>query len=194
MGGTFDPIHYGHLVCADEAVWKFELDEVIFVPSGSPWQKSHPTAAEDRYQMVVAATADHPKFSVSRAEIDRRGPTYTADTLELFRERFGEGAQLFFITGADAILEILTWKDPETVLSLARFIAATRPGYDLRKLGGTIGDRMESMEIPALAISSTDIRERVSLGKPIKYLVPDAVARYISQRGLYRNAAQEQSA
>lgn len=190
MGGTFDPIHYGHLVCADEATWRFSLDEVIFVPAGQPWQKSEVTDAEDRYQMTVAATAEHPKFSVSRIEIDRRGPTYTADTLQMLADHYGASAELFFITGADAVLQILTWKDPEAVLSLARFVAATRPGYDLSKLGDKLDDRVEALEIPALAISSTDIRERVNQGRPFTYLVPGPVESYIRRRGLYLGARE----
>ena len=189
MGGTFDPVHIGHLVCAEEARWQFGLDEVVFVPAGQPWQKREVTPAEDRYLLTVLATARNPHFSVSRLEIDRGGPTYTLETLRALRDFHGEEAELFFITGADAVLEILTWKDPEAVLDTARFIAATRPEYDLSKLErGRFGDRVSVIQIPALAISSTDIRRRVQEGRPIQYLVPPEVAEYIDERRLYRGA------
>jgi nicotinate-nucleotide adenylyltransferase len=186
MGGTFDPIHNGHLVCAEEARWQFGLDEVVFVPAGQPWQKREVTPAEDRYLLTVLATARNPHFSVSRLEIDRGGPTYTLETLRALRDFHGEEAELFFITGADAVLEILSWKDPEAVLDTARFIAATRPEYDLGKLElGRFGDRVSVIQIPALAISSTDIRRRVREGRPIQYLVPPEVAAYIADHRLY---------
>lgn len=190
MGGTFDPIHTGHLVTADEARAAFSLDEVIFVPAGRPWQKGDRDVAsgEDRYLMTVIATASNPAFSVSRIELDREGQTYTIDTLRALRaER--PGAELFFITGADAILQILSWREPDAVLREARFIAATRPGYDLerleKELPAGLEDRVTIMEIPALAISSTDVRRRAREGRPIRYLVPAGVAEYISKRGLY---------
>jgi nicotinate-nucleotide adenylyltransferase len=194
MGGTFDPIHLGHLVCAEEARAQFSLDEVIFVPAGKPWQKEEVSPAEDRYLMTMYATAANVHFSVSRIEIDRGGPTYTADTLEELNEFYGESGDLFFITGADAVLEILTWKDPEAVLSQGHFIAATRPDYDLSKLDpDRFRGRVSVVEIPALAISSTDIRRRVSRGRPIRYLVPDEVANYITERGLYLQEAPERT-
>lgn len=189
MGGTFDPIHIGHLVCAEEARWQYRLDEVIFVPAGSPWQKRAVTDAEDRYLLTMLATAGNPHFSVSRIEIDRPGPTFTRETLTALAEFYGDAAQLFFITGADAVLEILTWKDPDAVLAAAAFIAASRPGYDLGHLElERFGDRVHAIEIPALAISSTDIRRRVGEGRPIPYLVPPEVAAFIDERGLYREA------
>src|SRR5438445_2023095 len=188
MGGSFNPIHIGHLVTADEARHTFSLDEVIFVPAGQPWQKEagEVAPAEHRYMMCVIATSPEPSFRVSRIEIDRPGPTYTLDTLKALKsERPAD--ELFFITGADAILQILTWKDPEAVLQEARFIAATRPGYDLDRLEKELphgfGDRVHLLEIPALAISSTDIRRRVRDGKPVRYLLPEGVARYIEQHG-----------
>ncbi len=186
MGGTFDPIHYGHLVCAAEARHQFDLDEVIFVPAGHPWQKQNTSDAEDRYMLVMLATAEDAHFSVSRIEIDRPGPTYTLDTLRILNDFYQEGVELFFITGADAVLDILTWKDPEVVLSLAHFIAATRPGFDLAKLGSPqFGGRVSPMHIPALAISSTDIRLRVREGRPIRYLLPPQVADYIISNEIY---------
>jgi nicotinate-nucleotide adenylyltransferase len=188
MGGTFDPIHYGHLVTAEEALHQFELDEVMFVPTGSPWMKEHEivSPAEDRYLMTVIATASNPRFSVSRVEVDREGPTYTIDTLRSIKDL--SGADLFFITGADAILEIFQWKERQQLFDMAHFIAATRPGYDIAALQerAAAHDGITTMSIPALAISSTDIRDRVAHGRPIRYLVPEGVASYVGKAGLYR--------
>ena len=191
MGGTFDPIHHGHLVTADEAFWQFGLDEVVFVPTGRPWMKDHPqvSPAEDRYLMTVIATSPNPHFEVSRLEIDRAGETYAVETLAALHEEHGAETELFFITGADAILEIFHWKDPEEVLSLAHFIAATRPGYDIARFEAeapTAHPKVSVMSIPALAISSTGIRDRVKEGRPIRYLVPEGVVTYIDKAGLYR--------
>jgi nicotinate-nucleotide adenylyltransferase len=193
MGGTFDPIHHGHLVAAEEARWQFRLDRVVFVPTGQPWQKAAGVSdAEDRYLMTVIATASNPAFSVSRLEIDSPGPTYTVDTLRRLRAELDPDVRLFFVTGADAVLQILTWKDPDEVLALAELIAATRPGHDLADLAEKVpaaAGRVHPMRIPALAISSTEIRARVAAGAPIQYLVPEGVARYIEKRGLYREPA-----
>ena len=194
MGGTFDPIHVGHLTAAEEARAQARLDQVIFVPTGHPWQKEGRRVAppEDRYLMTVIATASHPAFSVSRIEIERDGPTYTVDTLLELRRGFGDAVDLFFITGADAILEIFSWKDPEEILGLAHFIAATRPGYDLTRFEAeapTRHPRVSVMEIPALAISSTDIRDRVARGWPIRYLVTEGVKTYIDKAGIYGGRA-----
>jgi len=191
MGGTFDPIHHGHLLTAEEALWQFELDEVVFIPTGQPWMKSERevSPAEDRYLMVVIATSSNPSFSVSRLEIERQGPTYTVETLRSLREEYADAVDLFFITGADAMLEIFQWKDSVETLSLAHFIAATRPGYDLSSVeGGALTEHPDVtvMTIPALAISSSDIRERVRKGRPIRYLVPEGVQTYIEKAGLYR--------
>jgi nicotinate-nucleotide adenylyltransferase len=190
MGGTFDPIHNGHLVTAEAALWTFQLAEVVFVPTGQPWMKTgrKVTPPEHRYLMTVIATASNPRFSVSRIEIEREGPTYTVDTLQELRSQAEGEVELFFITGADAMLEILQWKDPEEVLSQARFIAATRPGYDIARFereAPTAHPDVSVMDIPALAISSTDIRRRVSRGEPIRYLVPEGVQTYIEKFGLY---------
>lgn len=190
MGGTFDPIHYGHLVTAEEALVQFALDEVIFVPTGQPWMKEgrQVSPAEDRYLMTVIATASNPRFTVSRIEIDRDGPTYTVDTLRALGAE-NPDAELYFITGADAMLEIFDWKDPDEILSHAHFIAATRPGYDLAHFDATASTRhpnVSVMNIPALAISSTDIRDRVREGRPIRYLVPEGVKSYIEKAGIYR--------
>ncbi|GAA2944371.1 nicotinate-nucleotide adenylyltransferase [Streptomyces flavovirens] len=186
MGGTFDPIHHGHLVAASEVAAQFHLDEVVFVPTGQPWQKSHKTVspAEDRYLMTVIATASNPQFSVSRSDIDRAGPTYTIDTLRDLRDVHGD-ADLFFITGADALSQILTWRDAEELFSLSHFIGVTRPGHLLTDDGLPKGG-VSLVEVPALAISSTDCRARVAQGEPVWYLVPDGVVRYIDKRQLYR--------
>jgi nicotinate-nucleotide adenylyltransferase len=193
MGGTFDPIHLGHLVAAEEARWQFDLDRVVFVPAGQPWQKPvGVTPAEDRYQMTVLATASNPAFTVSRLEIDHPGPTYSIDTLRRLRAGQADDTRLFFITGADAVLQILTWKEPDQVLAQAEFIAATRPGFDLDRLVSQVpgaAGRVHRMEIPALAISASDIRGRAARGAPIQYLVPDGVAHYIHKHGLYRDLA-----
>jgi nicotinate-nucleotide adenylyltransferase len=195
MGGTFDPVHYGHLVTAEEALVQFRLDTVVFMPTGSPQAKRHPvvTSARDRYLMTIIATASNPDFTVSSLEIEREGPTYTVETLRALRSEYGEDVKLFFITGADAVLDMLGWKDAEDLADLATFIAATRPGYHLDGLTAALASvarppRVEPMEIPALAISSTDIRERVADGRPIRYLLPEPVAAYIAKNGLYRKA------
>jgi nicotinate-nucleotide adenylyltransferase len=193
MGGTFDPVHAGHLVTAEEALWQFHLDEVVFVPTGQPWMKAdrQVTPAEDRYLMTVIATSSNPRFTVSRVEVDREGPTYTRDTLTAIRDAAAEPLDLFFITGADAMLEIFNWKDPDDVFALAHFIAATRPGYELQRLDDqdfSSHPNMSVMHVPALAISSTDIRRRVREGDPIRYLVPEGVQTYIEKAGLYRGS------
>jgi nicotinate-nucleotide adenylyltransferase len=186
MGGTFDPIHHGHLVCASEVAARFELDEVVFVPTGQPWQKSERavTPAEDRYLMTVIATSGNPRFSVSRVDIDRPGPTFTIDTLRDLHKADLD-AELFFITGADALAQILTWRDTTELFTLAHFIGATRPGYPPLVASDFPDGAVTLVEIPALAISSSDLRLRVSAGLPIWYLVPDAVVSYVTKRGLY---------
>lgn len=187
MGGTFDPIHHGHLVAASEAASALGLDEVIFVPTGEPWQKKQVTAGEHRYLMSVIATASNPRFKVSRVDIDRSGPTYTIDTLRDLRKLYPE-ADLFFISGADAIAQILSWKDVDGVWDLAHFVAVSRPGHQM-ELPTAPDGAISTLEIPALAISSTDIRDRVDEGKPVWYLVPDGVVQYIAKHELYRGQA-----
>ncbi|QKJ19367.1 nicotinate-nucleotide adenylyltransferase [Microbacterium hominis] len=185
MGGTFDPIHHGHLVAASEVAQSFDLDEVVFVPTGRPWQKSDVSPSEHRYLMTVIATASNPRFTVSRVDIDRDGPTYTRDTLrELQQQR--PDAELFFITGADAIAQILSWRDHDELWDLAHFVAVSRPGHDLSTVGLPTGG-VSQLEIPALAISSTDCRDRVHRGHPVWYLVPDGVVQYIAKHHLYRS-------
>ncbi|GAC66297.1 putative nicotinate-nucleotide adenylyltransferase [Gordonia soli NBRC 108243] len=207
MGGTFDPIHNGHLVAASEVAHRFRLDEVVFVPTGRPWQKlggpggdSAPTAesgsrpvspAEDRYLMTVIATASNPRFSVSRVDIDRAGDTYTVDTLRDLKS-LHPNAELYFITGADALESILSWQNWEELFELANFIGVSRPGYVLdakhlaKHLTTLPEDTLQLLEIPALAISSTECRSRAASGRPVWYLVPDGVVQYIAKRRLYR--------
>jgi nicotinate-nucleotide adenylyltransferase len=187
MGGTFDPIHHGHLVAASEVQARFELDEVVFVPTGQPYEKGRVTPAEDRYLMTVIATASNPRFHVSRADIDRDGPTYTIDTLRDMSAIYGNGTELFFITGADALARILSWKDALDMLELAHFVGVTRPGFELSS-DHLPPDRVTLVEVPAMAISSTACRDRVAGGKPVWYLVPDGVVQYINKRGLYRGS------
>lgn len=198
MGGTFNPIHHGHLVTAQEALSQFKLDIVIFIPTGSPPHKKENeiATAEDRYIMTVIATSSNSNFFVSRIEIDRKGKSYTIDTVRQLKKTYGKDSLLYFITGADAILEILTWKNTNEIVTLCKFIAATRPGYNLarledlkKKLFRSKADANEKifvMEIPALSISSTDIRNRVKNNRPIDYLLPEGVSNYILKHGLYK--------
>jgi nicotinate-nucleotide adenylyltransferase len=198
MGGTFNPIHHGHLVTAQEALDQFDLSRVIFIPTGDPPHKVEDLLAdaEDRYLMTEIATSSNNSFFVSRIEIDRNGKSYTIDTVKQLRKIYGMEMELFFITGADAILEILSWKDKDEIVALAKFIAATRPGYDISKiesLKSTLFRSVEEadrkiflMEIPALAISSTDIRKRINNSRSINYLVPEGVKNYILKHGLYK--------
>lgn len=188
MGGTFDPIHLGHLVAASEVAHRFGLSEVIFVPTGQPWQKAdrHVSAARHRHAMTLIATAADPRFTVSTVDIDRAGPTYTVDTLRELRSMLGPERPLAFITGADALNQILTWRDHDEVLRLARLIGVSRPGHALT--APPLPEASVSLiEVPALAISSSDIRARVAAGRPIRYLVPDGVDHYIAKTGLYRD-------
>ncbi|HEY2207112.1 MAG TPA: nicotinate-nucleotide adenylyltransferase [Pseudonocardia sp.] len=186
MGGTFDPIHHGHLVAASEVSDRFELDQVLFVPTGEPWQKSNRvvSSAEDRYLMTVVATASNPQFSVDRADIDRAGATYTVDTLRELRVRY-PAAELYFITGADALSQILSWHRVEELFELAHFVGVTRPGYELADTHLPKGS-VTLVEVPAMAISSTECRQRVAEGRPVWYLVPDGVVQYITKRCLYQ--------
>jgi nicotinate-nucleotide adenylyltransferase len=187
MGGTFDPIHHGHLVAASEVAQSFDLDEVVFVPTGQPWQKDDVTESEHRYLMTVIATASNPSFTVSRVDIDREGPTYTIDTLRDLKSQRPD-AELFFITGADAIAQILGWRDHRELWELAHFVAVSRPGHELIT-DGLPSEDVSQLQIPALAISSTDCRARVRRGHPVWYLVPDGVVQYIAKHHLYRSKA-----
>ena len=197
MGGTFDPIHHGHLVAASEVASRFALDEVVFVPTGRPWQKVERAVSEpeDRYLMTVIATASNPRFTVSRVDIDRPGPTYTVDTLRDLRTERGDDVDFYFITGADALSAILTWRGVEDLFDLAHFVGVTRPGHELSvpPAEQVPSGRLTLMEVPALSISSTGCRDRVSAGEPIWYLVPDGIVQYIAKRGLYHDDYSEPS-
>ncbi len=188
MGGTFDPIHNGHLVAASEVQATFDLDEVVFVPTGRPYQKDvrEVTDAESRYLMTVVATASNPRFTVSRVDVDRPGPTYTIDTLRDLSRIYGSDTEMYFITGADALAQILTWKNVDELFSLAHFVGVSRPGHELHGEGLPV-DRLSLVQIPALSISSTDCRQRVMEGSPVWYLVPDGVVQYIAKYELYRS-------
>ncbi len=193
MGGTFDPIHHGHLVAASEVQARFNLDEVVFVPTGQPWQKvgKKVSQPEDRYLMTTIATASNPHFSVSRVDIERPGLTYTVDTLKDVRALRGPEIELYFITGADALSRILTWKGVDELFDLAHFVGVSRPGVDLGAddITHLPEDKVTLLEVPALSISSTACRDRVAQGLPIWYLVPDGIVQYIAKRGLYRTGA-----
>lgn len=194
MGGTFDPIHHGHLVAASEVQAWFGLEEVVFVPTGRPWQKSDQTVsrAEHRYLMTVIATASNPRFWVSRVDIDRAGPTYTIDTLRDLHKAMPD-VDLYFITGADVLSDIFSWRDADELFDLAHFVGCTRPGHEMdpSTLEGIPRDRVSIVEIPALAISSTDIRNRQGAGDPVWYLVPDGVVQYIHKYDLYATTPTE---
>lgn len=193
MGGSFDPIHNGHLVAASEVAHRFKLNRVIFSPTGQAWHKSakNGASAELRYLMTVVATAADPRFNVTRVDIDREGPTYTVDTLrdlqdELVKALPDATADWFFITGADALADIVGWRDPDGILDRAHLVGVTRPGHVLKD-PGLPGGKVTLIEVPALAISSTDVRARVGRGEPIRYLVPDGVAHLIAKHELYRS-------
>jgi nicotinate-nucleotide adenylyltransferase len=192
MGGTFDPIHHGHLVAAEQAFGDLGLDLVVFMPAGRPAfkQDRKVSTGEDRYAMTLLATSDNPHFVASRFEVDREGVTYTADTLELMRGIYPENVTLYFITGADAIADIVRWRDAHRIAACAKLVGATRPGYDLESARRTIAASpypfdVTYLEVPALAISSSYLRERVSAGQSLRYLTPDPVTGYIHKHGLY---------
>ncbi|MHB1128121.1 MAG: nicotinate-nucleotide adenylyltransferase [Bacillota bacterium] len=194
MGGTFDPIHYGHLVTAEAARERYDLELIIFVPAGNPPHKKGYviSSSEDRFMMTSMAIATNPYFEICDHEIKREGYSYAVDTVARFQEEYGAGVELFFITGADAIVEILTWKNVEELVYKCRFIAATRPGFDLVELQRNLDmlplagrHRIHPIEIPGLAISSTDIRLRVAEKRTIKYLLPEVVEKYIYDHNLY---------
>lgn len=193
MGGTFDPIHYGHLAAAEEARARFTLERVIFVPNRHPPHKQEQSVspAEMRYEMAVLATASNPTFEVSRVEVDRPGPSYSADTMEQFRQLLGSRVRLYFITGADALLEIMAWRDPPRLARICEFVAVARPGYDLtaleRALPPELRERAHVLEVPGVEISSTELRRRAAAGEPLRYLTPPPVVSYIERKALYRS-------
>jgi len=193
MGGTFDPIHYGHLVAAEMARAEFKLSKVLFIPTGTPPHKDRRdiSAAELRYEMVKLAIQDNREFDISRLEIEREGPSYTVETLRVLRRMWPEH-ELYFITGSDALLEIFSWREAEEIFTLVQYIGAARPGFDASDFFLKVQHehpetqgKIHYLEVPALAISSTDIRARVRHGQPIRYLLPESVRLYLEQRGLY---------
>jgi len=191
LGGSFDPIHYAHLRVAEEVRRRLELPHVVFMPAGSPPHKPSQrlSPAEDRYLMAVLATADNPYFSVSRLEIDRPGPSYTIDTIRALKQGLPRGAEVFLIVGADMVLAIDTWYQPDAVLTEAQVVAVPRPGFDLHRMREGIGPeraaRVMVVEVPALDISATRVRERIAAGESARYLCPRPVLDYIEKRGLY---------
>jgi nicotinate-nucleotide adenylyltransferase len=191
MGGTFDPIHVGHLIAGTEALHEFDLDLIVFVPTGQPWQKKEYSNPEDRFMMTVLGTAAHPMFAVSRMELDRRGPTYTADTMKQLRTIYSDRVSFFFIAGADAILQLGTWERLHELKDLTEMIAVTRPGFDLESLSPEPGwPQVHQLEMPLIDVSGSEIRARVRRGKPIDFLVPGAVRDYIRSHGLYTAPAE----
>ena len=200
MGGTFNPIHIGHLVIAEEVRFRFKLDKIIFIPAGNPPHKDYNniTAGKHRYQMTLLATMDNPYFDVSSIEIEREGITYTIDTITALREKCDKDVELYFITGADSIIELSTWKEVDKLLNLCKFIAATRPGFDIAKIEDKVKEledrykkNIYSLSVPALQISSTDIRNRIKQGITVKYLLPESVEYYINKHNLYRERTND---
>jgi len=194
LGGTFDPIHYGHLIAAEYACHNYKLDKVLLIPAASPPHKEleQVQPAMHRYQMVQLAVKSNPCLEVSPVEMERKGLSYTVDTLAYLQGKFPE-VEFFFIVGADSLFFMHSWKEPGRLAELCRFIVVTRPGYKIERNAPSLGrlpdiiwDRMLQMEIPGLDISSSDIRQRVAAGKPIKYLLPPEVEEYIFEQGLYR--------
>lgn len=195
MGGTFDPIHYGHLVLAEGVRDSLDLEKILFIPTGDPPHKRdrQVTPARTRLAMVKLAIADNPWFETSDMEVRRPGTSYTVDTLERLRDAYGDACEWYFITGADAIVDILSWKDVERIADLCAFVAAARPGTNkerlrnfLDDLPGYLQNKVHVIQVPALQISSTDIRRKVSAQRTVRYLLPAAVETYIHRHGLYR--------
>lgn len=193
-GGTFDPPHLGHLMAAQTVLEAWQLHEVVFIPSGTPPHKdtAQVTAARHRYLMTMLATLDNPKFSTSRMELDRPAASFTVDTLRELKRQYKDQAELFFILGVDALLELPTWKEPDQVLQLCHMVVVSRPGYDESTIAERLGDlyrqyghRILLTDMPALEISASDVRSRLQEGRSIRYMVPDMVREYIISHGLY---------
>ena len=194
LGGTFDPIHYGHLVVAEDCWAQLGLDEVLFVPAGTPPHKRGRaiSPAADRVEMVSRAIAGNPHFRLSRVDVDRPGASYSVEMVARLRHDLGDDASIFFIVGRDALADLPLWREPARLADLCRIVAVNRPGYpplDLRRLESAIPDasaRILQLEVPELSISASNLRQRVREGRPITYMTPDAVIEYIQQHGLYR--------
>lgn len=196
LGGTFDPVHIGHLVCAEDALQSFGLDRVIFMVAGKPAFKDGTAVAdaEDRYWMCCLATTDNDQFEVSKVEMSRVGTTYTIDTLREVHEQLDPTDQLYFILGADALIDVPLWKDAHQLDKYAQFIVATRPGYDLGEAHALLAKRLpqfsyEVMEIPRIDVSSSEIRRRFAQGLSNRYLIGEEVQRYVLERELYTSYA-----
>ena len=190
LGGTFDPLHWAHLLMAEEARTRFDLEKVIFIPAGDPPHKDYEVSgAEDRYAMALLGTASNPAFEVSRMELDRQGPSYSADTLRELRDICGPDAGIHFMVGADEALDLPNWHDAESLPDLARFLVVPRPGFDLGELKTRLPSRfyeaLDFLPMAPIDISATDIRARMASGRSISYLVPKDVEAYIRKRGLY---------
>jgi nicotinate-nucleotide adenylyltransferase len=197
LGGTFDPVHYGHLVVAEEVYATLQLAEMVFVPAGQPPHKTHAeiTTARHRLEMLELAIASNPHFTISRVDLDRPGPSYTVDTLRLLRKQWGDKTAFYFVIGRDGLEDLLSWYDPSGILEqLTHLVAVTRPGYSESeanydwleaRLPG-IKQRLLIVDAPQFDISASDLRKRVAEGRPIKYQTPDSVESYIVQYGLYR--------
>ncbi len=194
LGGTFDPIHIGHLIAAEEARHDLNLEQVLFAPAGQPPHKNpgEVTAVYHRVRMVELAIFSNPAFRLSRVDLDRGGRAYTVETLELLREELGPDVEIFFIIGMDSLAELTTWREPARVIKLCRLVVLNRPPYgdvDLSALEPEIpgiSERVEMVRMPGIDVASTDLRERVASGQPIRYQVPEAVERYIYGNDLYR--------
>jgi len=193
LGGTFDPVHNGHLIVAEEVKTRLNLAEVIFVPAGQPWLKADRpiSPAEHRHQMLRLAIADKPHFKLSTIEMERAGPSYTIDTIAELQGKLDNGDELFFILGWDSLAELPQWREPKRLIKLCYLVAVPRPGYPRPKLKALeasipdISQRVMLMKEPEIDISASAIRERVARGLPIRHLVPEAVNRYIKEHGLY---------
>jgi len=187
MGGTFNPIHYGHLISAEEVYDGLGFNLAIFVPSARPPHKDNRDIIDPqhRYMMTVLATEDNPHFQVSRIELDRTGPSYAIETIRQFQTNYGDKAEIAWIIGADSLIEFTIWKDFDKLLNICRFIATTRPNYDCSQAPANVYNRVELFEITAVDISATEIRRRIRDGRTIKYLVPKKVEEYIYQHNLY---------
>ncbi|MDR1204552.1 MAG: nicotinate-nucleotide adenylyltransferase [Peptococcaceae bacterium] len=196
LGGTFDPVHLGHLTAAEAVREAYDLEQVLFIPAGEPPHKldQTKTAAWHRYWMTVLATLDNPKFDVSPVEIQREGVSYTIDTLMYFREKMGSESEIYFIAGADLVFEIAGWRRSDALFERCVFVIVTRPGFDFGRLRDNLSgvltqaqlNRIAPLEIPALEVSSTEIRQKIKAGRTVRYLIPEAVDAYIRKNGLYR--------
>jgi len=193
MGGTFNPPHLGHLICAEEVYDHFEFDKVIFVPSARPPHKDNSEIldAQHRYTMTVLATRDNPHFEVSRVELDRPGWSYSIETVREFKRKYGQDTEIYWIVGADSVLEMFSWKAVDELLSICNFVAINRPGYDLNQADQRFLKKVQLFKVTDVDISASEVRRRVRQGESIKYLVPSDVESYIYENGLYGHASDK---